>query len=50
MSQTATFNPTIADSEIRVSPSAAAQLAGIMQNAEQGVAGIRGLWADEPAG
>jgi iron-sulfur cluster insertion protein len=41
MSQAALFNPAISDQEIRVSDSAARQLAAILQNAEDGIEGIR---------
>jgi len=41
MSQAALYNPAISDQEIRVSDSAARQLAAILQNAEDGIEGIR---------
>ena len=41
MSQAAAFNPAIRDQEIRVSDKAGEQLAAIMQNAEDGIEGIR---------
>jgi len=41
MSQAALYNPAISDQEIRVSDSAARQLAAILQNAEDGIEAIR---------
>lgn len=41
MSQAALYNPAISDQEIRVSDSAGRQLAAILQNAEDGIEGIR---------
>ena len=41
MSATAEFNPKISDAEIRISPSAAEQMAGLVSQAEDNVAGIR---------
>lgn len=41
MSGTATFNPSIAEHEIRISPAAAEQMARIVDSADDNVAGIR---------
>lgn len=41
MSQAALYNPAISDQEIRVSDTAARQLAAILQNAEDGIEAIR---------
>jgi iron-sulfur cluster insertion protein len=35
------YNPTLGDAEIRISPTAAAQFRGLMQNADGGIEGIR---------
>lgn len=41
MSQATAFNPAISEQEIRVSDKAAAQLAAILRNADEGIEGIR---------
>ena len=38
---TSSFNPTIVDNEINLSATAAEQMANLMQNAEDGIEGVR---------